>query len=301
MSRRSREHLRRFHRSLLDQASYGHRTRLFCRRLQAQRPGRQGLSEKARQNLYSEPSAASDTPVDCGIVRAPPAHARCEIARSGLQRLSSPSRVRFGLHRVHRRHEAIRKFLLPKPRRCKTPRGDPRCEVTHFGEHSKTELLGSEALQVFLKASGGVHPRDKPVTGLQCETDNTQPRNTCLPSAGRRAGRQADNDSVAVAVIVVVVVVVIVVVVVLYVNVVVVVVVGFVVVVVVVVAVFVGCYRLLLMIAVAVAGAVAVVVVVGGAATDHRRQCSCANQARGANSRGSQQAPFLKHKGCPTD
>ena len=53
-------------------------------------------------------------------------------------------------------------------------------------------------------------------------------------------------------------------------------------------------------VAVAVAVAVAVVVVVG-AATDHRRQCSCANQARGANSRGSQQAPFLKRKGCPTD
>ena len=46
---------------------------------------------------------------------------------------------------------------------------------------------------------------------------------------------------------------------------------------------------------------VVVVVVVVGAATDHRRQCSCANQARGANSRGSQQAPFLKRKGCPTD
>ena len=52
---------------------------------------------------------------------------------------------------------------------------------------------------------------------------------------------------------------------------------------------------------VAVAVAVAVAVVVVGAATDHRRQCSCANQARGANSRGSQQAPFLKRKGCPTD
>ena len=46
-------------------------------------------------------------------------------------------------------------------------------------------------------------------------------------------------------------------------------------------------------------GGVVVVVVV--AATDHRRQCSCANLARGANSRGSQQAPFLKRKGCPTD
>ena len=46
---------------------------------------------------------------------------------------------------------------------------------------------------------------------------------------------------------------------------------------------------------------VVVAVVIGGAATDHRRQCSCANQARGANSRGSQQAPFLKRKGCPTD
>ena len=46
---------------------------------------------------------------------------------------------------------------------------------------------------------------------------------------------------------------------------------------------------------------VVVVVVVSVAATDHRRQCSCANQARGANSRGSQQAPFLKRKGCPTD
>ena len=45
----------------------------------------------------------------------------------------------------------------------------------------------------------------------------------------------------------------------------------------------------------------AVVVVVAAAATDHRRQCSCSNQARGANSRGSQQAPFLKRKGCPTD
>ena len=44
-----------------------------------------------------------------------------------------------------------------------------------------------------------------------------------------------------------------------------------------------------------------VVLVVIVAATDHRRQCSCANQARGANSRGSQQAPFLKRKGCPTD
>ena len=36
------------------------------------------------------------------------------------------------------------------------------------------------------------------------------------------------------------------------------------------------------------------------AATDHRRQCSCANLARGANSKGSQQAPFAKRKGCPT-
>ena len=44
-----------------------------------------------------------------------------------------------------------------------------------------------------------------------------------------------------------------------------------------------------------------VVLVVIVAATDHRRQCSCANQARGANSRGSQQAPFLKRKGCPPD
>ena len=51
----------------------------------------------------------------------------------------------------------------------------------------------------------------------------------------------------------------------------------------------------------AVAVAAAVVVTAAGAATDHRRQCSCANQARGANSRGSQQAPFLKRKGCPTD
>ena len=46
---------------------------------------------------------------------------------------------------------------------------------------------------------------------------------------------------------------------------------------------------------------VLVLVVVVVAATDHRRQCSFANQARGANSRGSQQAPFLKRKGCPTD
>ena len=53
-------------------------------------------------------------------------------------------------------------------------------------------------------------------------------------------------------------------------------------------------------VAVVVVVVVAVVVVVL-AATDHRRQCSCANQARGANSRGSQQAPFLKRKGCPTD
>ena len=45
---------------------------------------------------------------------------------------------------------------------------------------------------------------------------------------------------------------------------------------------------------------VVVVVVVAAAATDHRRQCSCANQARGANSKGWQQAPFVKHKGCPT-
>ena len=28
------------------------------------------------------------------------------------------------------------------------------------------------------------------------------------------------------------------------------------------------------------------------ATTDHRRQCSCANLARGANSKGSQQAPL---------
>ena len=46
---------------------------------------------------------------------------------------------------------------------------------------------------------------------------------------------------------------------------------------------------------------VVVVVVVLVAATDHRRQCSCVSQARGANSRGSQQAPFLKRKGCPPD
>ena len=44
---------------------------------------------------------------------------------------------------------------------------------------------------------------------------------------------------------------------------------------------------------------VVVVLVVVVAATDHRRQCSCANLARGANS-GSQQAPFVKRKGCPT-
>ena len=54
-------------------------------------------------------------------------------------------------------------------------------------------------------------------------------------------------------------------------------------------------------VAVAVVLDVVVVAVVVVAATDHRRQCSCANQARGANSRGSQQAPFLKRKGCPTD
>ena len=49
----------------------------------------------------------------------------------------------------------------------------------------------------------------------------------------------------------------------------------------------------------AVVSAVAVAVAVAVAATDHRRQCSCANLARGANSKGSQQAPFAKRKGCP--
>ena len=53
--------------------------------------------------------------------------------------------------------------------------------------------------------------------------------------------------------------------------------------------------------AVVVVVAVVVALALGLAATDHRMQCSCANQARGANSRGSQQAPFLKRKGCPTD
>ena len=53
-------------------------------------------------------------------------------------------------------------------------------------------------------------------------------------------------------------------------------------------------------VAVAVAVAVVDVVVVVVAATDHRRQCSCANQAWGTNSTGSQQAPFVKRKGCPT-
>ena len=57
------------------------------------------------------------------------------------------------------------------------------------------------------------------------------------------------------------------------------------------------CVLVLVLVVVAVVVVVFVLVV---AATDHRRQCSCANQARGANSRGSQQAPFLKRKGCPT-
>ena len=47
-------------------------------------------------------------------------------------------------------------------------------------------------------------------------------------------------------------------------------------------------------VAVAFAVAVAVAVAVVVAATDHRRQCCAASQAAGANSRGSQQAPFAK-------
>ena len=53
-----------------------------------------------------------------------------------------------------------------------------------------------------------------------------------------------------------------------------------------------------------VAVAVDVVVVAAAvdvvAATDHRRQCSRANQAPGANFQGSQQSPFAKRKGGPT-
>ena len=60
------------------------------------------------------------------------------------------------------------------------------------------------------------------------------------------------------------------------------------------------CVCVLVLVLVVVAVVVVVVFVLVVAATDHRRQCSCANQARGANSRGSQQAPFLKRKGCPT-
>ena len=60
------------------------------------------------------------------------------------------------------------------------------------------------------------------------------------------------------------------------------------------------CVCVLVLVLVVVAVVVIVVFVLVVAATDHRRQCSCANQARGANSRGSQQAPFLKRKGCPT-
>ena len=52
-------------------------------------------------------------------------------------------------------------------------------------------------------------------------------------------------------------------------------------------------------VAVAFAVAVAVAVAVVVAATDHRRQCCAASQAAGANSRGSQQAPFPS--GCLLD